>query len=131
MAQQLEVAKPNSPEHVQAGTKLAVEGYDENISSDSRPITIQSLGEEIADDATYVLTSPLRIDATDALVLGGVAAGIGGLMAADGDIRDFFQKNRGETKNDVANGLEVAGRLRPQGREPRPPRSQGPGLRPG
>lgn len=38
-----------------------------------------------------------------------MAAGIGGLMAIDGDIRDYFQRNRGETKNDVADGLEVAG----------------------
>jgi len=88
---------------------LALEGYAANISLDSRPITFQSLGKEVADDAKYVLSSPLRIDTTNALVLGGVAAGIGGLMAIDGDIRDYFQRNRGETKNDVADGLEVAG----------------------
>ena len=43
------------------------------------------------------------------MVLGGVAAGIGGLIVADDDIRDFFQRNRGATKNDVADGLETAG----------------------
>lgn len=61
------------------------------------------------DDAKYLLTSPLHIDATNALVLGGVAAGIGGLMATDGNIRDFFQRNRGATKDDIADGLESAG----------------------
>jgi len=30
-------------------------------------------------------------------------------MVADGDIQDFFQRNRGETKDDIADGLESAG----------------------
>ncbi len=42
-AEPLEVANPNSHEHVQSGTDLALEGSDENISSDSPSITIQSL----------------------------------------------------------------------------------------
>ncbi len=69
----------------------------------------QALGRVVLDDAKYLLTAPLRIDATDALILGGVAAGIGGLMAVDGDIRKSFQNNQGKTKNDVAHGLETAG----------------------
>ena len=69
----------------------------------------KSLGGTVLDDAKYMLTSPLRIDATDALILGGVSAGIGGLIAADAGIRDFFQDNRGETSDDIANGLATVG----------------------
>lgn len=63
----------------------------------------------VLDDAKYLLTSPLRIDVRSALVLGGVAAGLGGLMVADNDIRDVFQRNRGATKDNIADGLELAG----------------------
>ncbi len=106
-SQTLAVAMPsalvlNTPE-------VTREWGDKTQPADSSSVTFSSLSDVVLDDATYVLTSPFRMDTTDGLVLGGIAAGMGGLMAVDGDIRDFFQKNRGTTRDDVAEGLDVAG----------------------
>ena len=105
----MEVARPNLKGHVQAATHVTSEGDDETASTDSSLMTIRSLGGIVLDDAKYLLTSPLRIDAKSALILGSVAGGIGGLMAADGDIQDFFQRNRGAMRDDIADALESAG----------------------
>lgn len=71
--------------------------------------TLGSLGKDAIEDATYILTSPLRIDGKSALVLGGVAAGIGGLMAVDQTIQRAFQENRTNTNDDLADSLETIG----------------------
>lgn len=108
-AQTIESTNPNLDRRFQSEIDVTTEGYDETISTDTSPTMLGALGSVVLDDAKYLLTSPLRMDATDALVLGGVAAGIGGLMAADGDIRDVFQRNRGATRDDIADGLASAG----------------------
>ncbi len=106
-SQTVAVAMPSL--QVQNTTEVTREWEGKTGSADSSSITFSSLSRTVLDDAKYVFTSPFRMDSTDALVLGGVAAGMGGLMAADGDIRDLFQKNRGTTRDDVAEGLDVAG----------------------
>lgn len=71
--------------------------------------TLGALGKEAIDDAEYLLTSPLRIDGKSVLILGGVAAGIGGLMAVDKTIQRAFQENRTNTNDDIADSLETIG----------------------
>jgi len=68
-----------------------------------------ALGKTVIDDATYLLTSPLRIDGKSALIAGGVGATIGGLMAADTTIQRAFQENRSGAGNDTANTLATIG----------------------
>lgn len=68
-----------------------------------------TLGQEVFSDAKYLLTAPLRIDGKNALIAGGVAAAIGGLMAADKPIQRAFQENRSTTTNDIARSLETIG----------------------
>ncbi|GKS64474.1 hypothetical protein YTPLAS72_17780 [Nitrospira sp.] len=70
---------------------------------------LSTLGQEVARDARYLLTSPLRIDAKSALIAGSVAAAIGGLMAADKPIQRAFQENRSTATNDIARSLETIG----------------------
>ncbi len=86
-----------------------LDASSQNNYSSSPLASSRSLGAVVLDDAMHLLTSPLRIDATDALILSGVAAGIGGLMLIDDEIQDVFQRNRGATKNNIANGLDTAG----------------------
>lgn len=66
-------------------------------------------GQEVVSDAKYLLTSPLRIDRKSALIVGGVAATIGGLMAGDRSIQRAFQENRTTATNDLARTLETIG----------------------
>ena len=106
---QAEVVNPIQNGQIQTATPVTTERSDKTTEKARGLKTFRSLGSVVLDDAKYLLTSPLRIDAKSALVLGGVAAGIGGLMAADGDIRDFFQRNRGTTRDNIADGLDVAG----------------------
>ena len=68
-----------------------------------------TLGQDVVSDAKYLLTSPLRIDGESALIVGGVAATIGGLMAADRSIQGAFQENRTNTGDNVANVFETMG----------------------
>lgn len=92
---------------------------DEAVESErsQRPITkaqgllsdLSALGDEVIDDAKYIVTSPLKIDGNSALILGGVAAAIGGLMVVDENIQKAFQDNRTDTGDDIANGLESIG----------------------
>ena len=67
------------------------------------------MGKEVMDDAMYLATSPFRIDAKSALIIGGVAGGIGGLMLADSEIQEKIQRNRGNPGNSIADALEIAG----------------------
>ncbi len=61
------------------------------------------------EDAKYVFTSPLRIDTRSALILGGIVAGVGGLMVVDDDLQDFFQRNRNGVTRDISNELDMLG----------------------
>ena len=69
-------------------------------------------GQEVVSDAKYLLTSPLRIDGKSALIVGGVAATIGGLMAGDRSIQRAFQESRTTATNDLARALETIGFVR-------------------
>ena len=80
-----------------------------SAASDGAVAAAGSLAKTAIDDAEYILTSPLRIDGKSALVLGGVAAGIGGLMAVDKTIQRAFQENRTNTNDDIADSLETIG----------------------
>jgi hypothetical protein len=71
-----------------------------------------SLGREFVKDAEYIVTSPLRLDAKSGLMLGGVAAGIGGLVLLDDEIQTLFQQNRDQSRDGVADSLETLGRGR-------------------
>ncbi len=82
---------------------------DEPTGTEQALDPVGSLGKQAIDDVAYILTSPLRTDGKSALVLGGVAAGIGGLMAADKTIQRAFQKNRTNTNDDIADSLETIG----------------------
>ena len=82
---------------------------DSGPSPESTSVLIGSLGRAFAEDAKYVLTSPLRIDTKSALILGGVAAAIGGLMVVDDDLQDFFQRNRNDFTRDISSELDVYG----------------------
>ena len=82
---------------------------DSGPSSESSSVLIGSLGRAFAEDAKYVFTSPLRIDTKSALILGGVAAAIGGLIVVDDDLQDFFQRNRNDFTRDISSGLDVFG----------------------
>ncbi len=72
-------------------------------------VELGSIGKEVISDAAYLVTSPLRIDGKSALILGGVAAGIGGLMVVDKPLQRAFQENRTSAGDDIAIGLETAG----------------------
>lgn len=70
---------------------------------------VRGVGQMAISDAKYLLTSPFRIDGESALIVGGVAATIGGLMAADRSIQRAFQENRTDTSDNVANVFETMG----------------------
>jgi membrane-associated phospholipid phosphatase len=70
---------------------------------------VRAAGEVVIGDAAYLFTSPLRIDGKIALIAGGVAAAIGGLMAADKTIQRAFQENRTSTGDDIAEKLNTTG----------------------
>lgn len=76
---------------------------------DSVTNELGTLGQEVVSDAKYLLTSPLRIDGKSTLIAGGVAAVIGGLMAADRSIQQAFQENGTTATNDIARSLETIG----------------------
>ncbi len=80
-----------------------------SAASDGAVAVAGSLAKTAIDDAEYILTSPLRIDGKSALIVGGVAAGIGGLMAVDKTIQQAFQENRTNTNDDIADSLETLG----------------------
>lgn len=71
--------------------------------------TIASLGNAVLKDAEYLITSPLRLDLKSGLVLGGVAAGIGGLAFLDHDIQRMFQRTRDHSKDDIAETSKTLG----------------------
>lgn len=97
---------PDGPRHESA---FGPERREEPPENDGMLATAGSLGKEVLDDAKYLLTSPLRIDGTSALIVGGIAAGIGGLMAADKTIQRAFQENRTDTNDEIAKTFETIG----------------------
>lgn len=108
-AQLVEDSSQNFPYQILTTIDSSFNAGSQNNSFTSPLANSRSLGTVVLDDAKHVLTSPLRIDATDALILSGVAAGIGGLMLVDDEIQDVFQRNRGATKNNIANALDTVG----------------------
>ncbi|MFA6584462.1 MAG: phosphatase PAP2 family protein [Elusimicrobiaceae bacterium] len=62
-------------------------------------------------DIAKVVTSPARFDSGDWITVGAVAVGFGALYAADGEIRDMFQRNRGNTTNSIENVFKSFGRI--------------------
>ena len=83
---------------------LAYSEYSlEDEREDQNPPESFSKGfKALWDDSIYLLTSPTRMTSRDALVVGGVVAGIGGVIAADHGIRYTVQKNTSATGRDVA-----------------------------
>ncbi len=61
------------------------------------------------DDSIFLVTAPARMTLNDTLVVGGVLAGIGGLMAADHGVRYEVQKNTSSGGKDVADGFSAIG----------------------
>jgi hypothetical protein len=82
---------PCAPGTSRSEATLGSGSHDEPTGTGQILDTVGSLGKQVIDDTTYLLTSPLRIDGKSALILGGVAAGIGGLMVADKTIQRAFQ----------------------------------------
>jgi len=86
-----------------------IEGFEDSETGKSRNSGFLRWGEQVISDTEYIVTAPMRIDRKSALVLGGTAAVICGLMFVDDDIQDFFQRNRTSTLNDVADTLDTLG----------------------
>ncbi len=98
-----------SADQIQAESSLLPDQQGEAGSLEPAPTLIESLGKQVLADAEYVITSPLRIDTKSALILGGVAAAIGGLIVVDDDLQDFFQRNRNDFTRDLSSALDVFG----------------------
>ncbi len=71
-------------------------GADVKGLPDIDPEEVVSVGylRRLLHDTGTILTSPLRWDARDWLIFGGVGLATGGLMFADHDIRHYVQKHR-------------------------------------
>ena len=99
----------------QAGAQLRLQPIpshrdlsDEDRQDQDAPESFTKGFKALKDDALYLSTSPTRMTSHDAFVLGGVFAGIGGLLAADHGIQRFMQKNTSATGRDgadVFNGI--------------------------
>ncbi|MBX3305388.1 MAG: phosphatase PAP2 family protein [Nitrospira sp.] len=100
---------PCAPGGPWKGSASGLESHDEPTGTEQVLDTVGSLGKQAIDDATYLLTSPLRIDRKSALIMGGIVAGVGGLMVADKTIQRAFQENRTEANDEIARTLETIG----------------------
>ena len=98
-----------STENIEARQESRREERNKDGRQEQALRAVATLGREIFKDAEYVVTSPLRLDLKSGLVLGGVAAGIGGLALLDDGIQTLFQKNRDHSKDDIADSLETLG----------------------
>lgn len=87
----------------------------ETGARDPDQIVSWNYGVRVAEDAWSILKSPLRWDARDWLIAGGVAAATGGAMLLDHEIRQIAQRNQGQTAKDVADGLKYFGHAVPAG----------------
>ena len=86
-----------------------IEGFEDSETGEFRNSGFLRLKEQVVRDTEYIVTAPMRIDRQSALVLGGTAAAISGLMFVDDDIQNFFQRNRTGTLDDIANTLDTIG----------------------
>lgn len=100
---------PCAPGTSWSESTLGSGSHDEPTGTGQVLDTVGSLGKQVIDDTTYLLTSPLRIDGKSALIVGGIAAGIGGLMVADKTIQRAFQENRTDTNDEIAKTFETIG----------------------
>ncbi len=103
------VAMPELFEHVQAEPEPSPGERGETDSSGHVLTVAKSLGWEVLGDLGYLITSPLRVDGKSALMIGGVAAGIGVLMVVDADIQEFAQRNRTGSTDDASDVLHDLG----------------------
>jgi len=83
--------------------------FSEKRQNESIRFDFGQIGRVLLDDAGYLVKAPMRIDKKSSMVLGGVAAAIGGLIFLDDDIQDWAQRNRTGTLDDIADGLDTLG----------------------
>ncbi|MBI3003736.1 MAG: hypothetical protein HYY54_09025, partial [candidate division NC10 bacterium] len=91
--------------HVSAGGQEQV-GPSEDAGG---PIWLARGAQAVAADGLYLLTAPFRLDRETAVLAGGLALGLAGLVLADREIRERAQAATGPTGRDVAEGLSTAG----------------------
>lgn len=76
---------------------------------------LESATKTFAADAVHVYSSPVRMNRTQALWTGGIIATTGVLYAYDGEIHEWFQRNKGEDWygwfDDVGESIETAGHM--------------------
>lgn len=63
----------------------------------------------LGDDTLYLLTSPLRVTPENALIVGGIGAGIAGLALADRPIRRELAPHRHNGLRDAADDIALLG----------------------
>ena len=73
------------------------------------PLTLKSVSGVLLEDATYLLTSPSRLDLKSGLITTGVAGILAGVMVADPNIQKWVQSNQTRTATDFFNGVETIG----------------------
>ncbi|MFC1819651.1 hypothetical protein ACFLZG_01005, partial [Thermodesulfobacteriota bacterium] len=98
-----------SPHQIRESSGIPAEKNRKKESREQCRVSIETVGNELAKDIKYIFTASLRIDRKSAIPIGIVAASLGGLMIADEDIQDYFQRRRTDSKNDVADVLETIG----------------------
>ena len=103
------VGMPELFGHVQAEPEPSPGERGETDSSGDVLTVTKSLAWEVVSDLGYLITSPLRLEGKSALMLGGVAAGIGGLMVVDADIQKVAQRNRTGSSDDASEVLHDLG----------------------
>ena len=77
--------------------------------ADRFPPAWETALKTLGDDTLYLLTSPLRMRGEDALVVGGVGAGIGGLLFLDRTIHDEIRHPREDAFRDAASAISLIG----------------------
>ncbi len=82
---------------------------EEELEEPEPPESFTKGFKALWDDSIFLVTAPARMTLNDTLVVGGVLAGIGGLMAADHGVRYEVQKNTSSGGKDVADGFSAIG----------------------
>lgn len=77
--------------------------------SEEFPRAWSDTAKRLGDDSLYLLTSPLRLTGEQAIVIGAVGAGVGGLFFLDWDIRKEIQRGRDDAVDDAARTLSQLG----------------------